>query len=53
MNFARIRGEGFMPVYTRTEITDALHESFGFRTDYTLIEKAAMRKTISSLKKKA
>ena len=53
MNFARIRGEGFMPVYTRTEITDALHESFGFRTDYTLIEKAAMRKIISSLKKKA
>ena len=30
--------EGFIPVYTRTNITDLLHEKFGgFRTDYEII----------------
>ena len=51
MNFARVHGEGFLPVYTRTDITDALHYAFEFRTDCKLISKSAMRKIISSLKK--
>ena len=25
---------GYVPSYTRTEITDSLHKTFGFRTDY-------------------
>ena len=31
--------EGFIPVYTRTNITDLLHEKFGFRTDRTKSKK--------------
>jgi transposase len=34
MNFLEINGEGYVPTYTRTDFTDALHEVFGFRTDY-------------------
>lgn len=52
MNFAKIRGEGFMPVYTRTDITDLLHEKAGFHTDFNLVSKSNMRKIISETKKK-
>lgn len=27
-------GESYIPTYTRTDVTDALHDAFGFRTDY-------------------
>lgn len=43
MNFQKIRGEGYIPVYTRTNFTDALHEKFGFRTDYEIITPECMR----------
>jgi hypothetical protein len=33
-NFNEIKGEGYVPTYTRTDFTDDLHEAFGFRTDY-------------------
>ena len=29
-------GDGYFPEYTRTDLTDDLHELFGFRTDYEL-----------------
>jgi len=35
--------EGYIPAYTRTKITDALHENAGFRTDYEIIRKREMR----------
>ena len=41
---------GYIPSYTRTEITDALHQSFGFRTDYEIITKASMRTIIKNTK---
>lgn len=37
MNFTNIRGEGFLPIYKRTDFTDSLHSCFGFRTDYEII----------------
>lgn len=43
---------GFTPVYTRTELTDALHETAGFRTDYQIITDVNMRKIIRESKKK-
>ena len=43
INFASIEGQGFMPLYTRTKLTDDLHEACGFRTDYQLISKNKMR----------
>ena len=41
---------GYIPSYTRTELTDALHQSFGFRTDYEIITKASMRTIIKNTK---
>ena len=41
---------GYVPSYTRTEITDSLHKSFGFRTDYEFIKKSTMRGIIKQTK---
>ena len=43
MNFANIEEHGFMPLYAREKITDALHEACDFRTDYQFITKRKMR----------
>ena len=43
---------GYTPVYTRTDLTDALHETAGFRTDYQIISDINMRKIIRETKKK-
>ena len=37
-------GEGNIPIYTRTEITDALHDAFGFRTDLKIVTQKEMKK---------
>ena len=42
---------GYIPAYTRTEITDALHENAGFRTDYEIVTDMSMKKIIKSTKK--
>ena len=43
---------GYTPVYTRTYLTDALHETAGFRTDYQIISDVNMRKIIRMPKEK-
>lgn len=43
---------GYIPAYTRTDITDALHEKFEFRTDYEIIGKKKMRNIIKNTKTK-
>lgn len=43
MNFFEIPGEGYIPCYTRTDLTDALHELFGFRTDFQFIHNSSMK----------
>ena len=45
-------GEGYIPTYTRTDLTDALHEAFGFRTDYQITSQKNMRKILNQTKKK-
>lgn len=45
-------GEGYIPTYTRTDLTDALHETFGFRTDYQITSQKNMRKILNHTKKK-
>lgn len=37
-------GEGYVPEYTRTNLTDALHDTFGFRTDYQITSQRNMKK---------
>lgn len=41
---------GYIPTYTRTALTDALHKMFGFRTDYEFITKSSMRTIIKDTK---
>lgn len=42
MNMTDVR-EGYIPAYTRTEITDSLHANAGFRTDYEIIRRREMK----------
>ena len=41
---------GYIPAYKRTQITDELHQLFGFRTDYEIIGKKKMRNIIKNTK---
>ena len=43
MNFAEIQEQGFIPLYKREAVTDALHNACGFRTDFQFITKSKMR----------
>lgn len=43
-------GEGYIPAYTRTDLTDELHKKFEFRTDYEIISKKNMKKILKNLK---
>ena len=43
INFAEIQEQGFIPLYKRQKITDDLHETCGFRTDYQFITKSQMK----------
>jgi len=50
MDFLEIKGDGYIPAYTRSDFTDALHDSFGFRTDYQIVTSAAMKKILKGTK---
>lgn len=51
MDFMKYEGKGYQPVYTRTELTDALHEAFGFCTSKQIVPTAKMRNICSQTKK--
>lgn len=51
MNFLEVKGEGYIPTYTRTDFTDDLHKAFGFRTDYQIVSKIEMKKILKATKK--
>ena len=46
MSMRKVGDYGYIPCYTRTQLTDKLHESAGFRTDYELITPKSMAGTI-------
>ena len=50
MSFLEIKGEGFVPTYTRNDFTDSLHDVFGFRTDYQILAKQQMKKIFNITK---
>ena len=50
MNFYEIKNEGYIPTYTRTDLTDALHDKFGFRTDYQIVNIKQMKKIFKDTK---
>ena len=43
MDVLKLKDEGYTPTYRRTEVTDALHEMAGFRTDYELTKTRTMK----------
>ena len=47
------KDSGYIPAYKRTKLTDALHNTFKFRTDFEFITKSSMRSIISNTKKAA
>lgn len=51
MNFYSVPSDGYIPTYRRTDFTDALHEAFGFRTDYQIVSTTQMKKIFKETKK--
>lgn len=51
MNFCEVKGEGYIPTYTRTDFTDELHDKFSFRTDYQIVTTKQIKKIIQDTKK--
>lgn len=51
MNFVSVACEGYIPTYTRTDLTNNLHGSAGFRTDTQIVSKQRMKSIISESKK--
>ena len=50
MNFTESIGNGYIPTYTRTNLTDNLHEKFDFRTDYQITTKANIKKIFKKVR---
>ena len=46
MELCLFEGYGYTPTYTRTDLTDDLHKTFGFRTDYEFMKKSKIRNII-------
>ena len=51
MGFLEVKGEGYVPTYTRTDFTDAIHDAFSFRTDYQIVTTNMMKKIFKGTKK--
>jgi len=43
-------GDGYIPTYERTDITDDFHEAFNFRTDYEIMDYKFFEKIFNKLK---
>ena len=51
MDFYQIKGEGYIPTYSRNDLTDDLHEAFGFRTDYQIVSNQQIKNIFKTTKK--
>lgn len=51
MQFKETPRDGYVPVYTRNDITDCLHDSFGIYTDFEILTMSEMRKIFQLSKK--
>ena len=50
MNLLKNNIEGYIPTYTRTDLTDLLHDIFNFRTDYEITTKTSLKKILKKIK---
>ena len=51
MNMLDIPSEGYIPIYSRNDLSDALHEAFGFRTDNQITSGRTIRKICADTKR--
>ena len=49
MNVLESKGDGYIPEYIRTDLTDDLHEIFKFRTDYEINTYKDLKKILEQL----
>lgn len=42
-DFNYMKSSGYIPIYTRTDLTDDIHDAFGFRTDYEIVTLKKMK----------
>ena len=45
------KGTGYSPAYVRDDLTDDLHEVFGFRTDFEIVSYEDFKKIFDKVKK--
>ena len=50
MNLKLENGTSYIPNYIRTDLTDALHDKFGFRTDFEVISEKNIKKILRQTK---
>ena len=50
MNVLETKGDGYIPEYMRTDLTDDLHELFSFRTDYEINTYKDLKKILEQIK---
>ena len=51
MKMLKITDEGYTPAYQQTEITDKLHKTFGFNTDFESMKHRVIKIILSFSKK--
>ena len=51
MNLYKANELGYLPAYTRTDMTDLLHDKFNFRTDNEITKNSKMKKILNNVKK--
>lgn len=52
LNVLEVKGDGYIPEYERTDLTDELHEIFNFRTDYEIVNYKKYKKIFNQIKNK-
>ena len=51
MNLNKVNEIGYIPTYTRTDITDSLHKEFNFRTDNEITTIKSIKNILKNIKK--
>ena len=51
MNMQKNFDSSYEPIYTRTDLTDDLHQKFDFRTDYEILQESRLKKILTKTKK--
>lgn len=51
MNFMYLEGKGYVPTYTKTKLTDKLHDAFGFHTDSQIVTIKRMKNILKVTQK--